>query len=70
MASELNLNIRNDGYVRVHDLLKLNMTTFAKVPLRSHSVEDIREVSSNSAFFLIVILVIVTYIFLKAVFVS
>ncbi|XP_009395346.2 uncharacterized protein LOC103980623 [Musa acuminata AAA Group] len=43
MASELNLNIRNDGYVRVRDLLKLNMTTFAKVPLRSHSVEDIRE---------------------------
>ncbi|KAF8413032.1 hypothetical protein HHK36_001006 [Tetracentron sinense] len=43
MASELNLDMRNDGYVRVHDLLKLNMKTFANIPLRLHSVDDIRE---------------------------
>lgn len=35
--------MRSDGYVRVRDLLGLNLTTFAKVPLRSHSVDDIRE---------------------------
>lgn len=45
MASELNLNMRSDGFVKVHDLLKLNMKTFANVPLRSHTVDDIREVS-------------------------
>lgn len=45
MASELNLDIRSDGYVRVSELLKLNITTNAKVPLRSHSVEEIREVN-------------------------
>lgn len=45
MASELNLDMRSDGYVRVRDLLKLNMTTYAKVPLRSHTVEEIKEVS-------------------------
>lgn len=43
MASELNLNMRSDGYVRVDDLLKLNMKTFANIPLRSHSVEDVKE---------------------------
>ncbi|XP_042441912.1 tRNA 2'-phosphotransferase 1-like [Zingiber officinale] len=43
MASELSLDIRSDGYVRVADLLKLNLSTFAKVPLRSHSVDEIRE---------------------------
>uniref|UniRef100_A0A5B7C2M4 2'-phosphotransferase n=1 Tax=Davidia involucrata TaxID=16924 RepID=A0A5B7C2M4_DAVIN len=43
MASELNLNMRSDGYVRVQDLLKLNMKTFANIPLRSHTVDDIRE---------------------------
>ncbi|KAK9273781.1 hypothetical protein L1049_018591 [Liquidambar formosana] len=43
MASELNLNMRNDGYVKVQDLLKLNMKTFANIPLRSHTVDDIRE---------------------------
>ncbi|KAA8520506.1 hypothetical protein F0562_014762 [Nyssa sinensis] len=43
MASELSLNMRSDGYVRVQDLLKLNMKTFANIPLRSHTVDDIRE---------------------------
>ncbi|XP_029123347.1 tRNA 2'-phosphotransferase isoform X2 [Elaeis guineensis] len=43
MASELNLDIRSDGYVRVRDLLKLNMTTYAKVPLRSHTIEEVKE---------------------------
>ncbi|XP_008813026.2 tRNA 2'-phosphotransferase 1-like [Phoenix dactylifera] len=43
MASELNLDIRSDGFVRVRDLLKLNMTTYAKVPLRSHTVEEVKE---------------------------
>jgi 2'-phosphotransferase len=43
MASELNLDMRSDGFVRVQDLLKLNLKTFANVPIRSHTVEDIRE---------------------------
>ncbi|RDX79960.1 tRNA 2'-phosphotransferase 1, partial [Mucuna pruriens] len=43
MASELNLNMRSDGYVKVNDLLKLNLKTFANIPLRSHTIEDIRE---------------------------
>ncbi|KAK4372010.1 hypothetical protein RND71_007394 [Anisodus tanguticus] len=43
MASELNLNMRNDGYVKVQDLLKLNLKTFANVPLKSHTVDDVKE---------------------------
>ncbi|XVF79871.1 hypothetical protein PTKIN_Ptkin15bG0025000 [Pterospermum kingtungense] len=43
MATELNLNMRSDGYVKVEDLLKLNLKTFANVPLRSHTVDDIKE---------------------------
>ncbi|KAJ4775206.1 tRNA 2'-phosphotransferase 1 [Rhynchospora pubera] len=43
MASELNLNMRSDGYVRVDDLLKLNIQTFAKIPLKSHTVEEVKE---------------------------
>ncbi|KAL4354189.1 hypothetical protein GQ457_06G004440 [Hibiscus cannabinus] len=43
MATELNLNMRNDGYVKVEDILKLNLKTFANIPLRSHSVDDIKE---------------------------
>ncbi|KAJ3691148.1 hypothetical protein LUZ61_020312 [Rhynchospora tenuis] len=43
MASELNLNMRNDGYVRVDDLLKLDIQTFAKIPLKSHTVEEVKE---------------------------
>lgn len=44
MASELNLNIRRDGYVKVNDLLQLNITTHAKVPLKSHTLDEIKEV--------------------------
>lgn len=44
MASELNLNMRSDGYVKVEDLLKLNMKTFANIQLRSHTIDDVREV--------------------------
>ncbi|XP_024024288.1 tRNA 2'-phosphotransferase 1 isoform X1 [Morus notabilis] len=43
MASELNLHMRSDGYVKVNDLLKLNLKTFANIPLRSHTVDEIRE---------------------------
>ncbi|PON34620.1 Phosphotransferase KptA/Tpt [Parasponia andersonii] len=43
MASELNLSMRSDGFVKVNDLLQLNMKTFAHIPLRSHTVDDIRE---------------------------
>ncbi|XP_062233673.1 uncharacterized protein LOC133930913 isoform X1 [Phragmites australis] len=43
MAAELGLNMRTDGYVRVGDLLRLNLQTFAKVPLKSHTVDEIRE---------------------------
>ncbi|XP_024023089.1 tRNA 2'-phosphotransferase 1 isoform X1 [Morus notabilis] len=43
MASELNLNMRSDGYVKVNDLLKLNLKTFANIPLGSHPVYEIRE---------------------------
>ncbi|PIA50040.1 hypothetical protein AQUCO_01300640v1 [Aquilegia coerulea] len=43
MASQLKLNMRSDGYVRVDDILKLNMKTFANIPLSLHTVDDIRE---------------------------
>lgn len=43
MASELNLNMRSDGYVIVEDLLKLNMKTLANIPLRSYTFDDVRE---------------------------
>ncbi|XP_066371916.1 uncharacterized protein [Miscanthus floridulus] len=43
MAPELRLDMRTDGYVRVRDLLKLNLQTFAKVPLKCHTVDEIRE---------------------------
>ncbi|CAJ2655641.1 tRNA 2'-phosphotransferase 1 isoform X1 [Trifolium pratense] len=43
MASELKLNMRSDGFVKVNDLLKLNLKTFANIPLRSHTIDDIRE---------------------------
>ncbi|XP_052477217.1 valine--tRNA ligase, chloroplastic/mitochondrial 2 isoform X3 [Gossypium raimondii] len=43
MATELNLNMRSDGYVKVEDLLKLNMKAFANIPLRSQTVDDIKE---------------------------
>lgn len=50
MATELNLNIRSDGYIKVQDLLNLNMKTFANIPLRSHTIDDIREVCSSIPF--------------------
>ncbi|KAM7277190.1 hypothetical protein ACFE04_019056 [Oxalis oulophora] len=42
MAAKLNLDMRADGYVRVQDLLNLDIRSFANVPLRSHTVDDIR----------------------------
>lgn len=51
MASELNLNMRSDGYVKVEDLLKLNLKTFANIPLRLHTIDDIREVGRIILFF-------------------
>nr|GMD46902.1 tRNA 2'-phosphotransferase 1 isoform X1 [Ipomoea batatas] len=42
MAFELNLNMRSDGFVKVHDLLKLDLKTFANIPLRLHTVNDIK----------------------------
>ncbi|XP_007052074.2 PREDICTED: tRNA 2'-phosphotransferase 1 isoform X1 [Theobroma cacao] len=46
-ATELNLNMRSDGYIKVQDLLKLNLKTFADIPLRSHTVDDIKEAVSK-----------------------
>ncbi|KAL6214476.1 hypothetical protein ACLB2K_013910 [Fragaria x ananassa] len=43
MASELNLDMRSDGFVKVHDVLKLNLKTFANIPLSSHTVDEIKE---------------------------
>ncbi|KAL0309029.1 UNVERIFIED_CONTAM: tRNA 2'-phosphotransferase 1 [Sesamum radiatum] len=43
MASELKLEMRSDGYVKVQDVLKLNLMTSANIPLRSHTIEDVRE---------------------------
>ncbi|KAM6552019.1 hypothetical protein CsatB_001827 [Cannabis sativa] len=43
MSSELNLSMRSDGFVKVNDILQLNMKTFAHIPLRSHTVDDVRE---------------------------
>uniref|UniRef100_M8B9U6 2'-phosphotransferase n=1 Tax=Aegilops tauschii TaxID=37682 RepID=M8B9U6_AEGTA len=43
MAPELSLGMRSDRYVRVLDLLGLNLQTFAKVHLKSHTMDEIRE---------------------------
>nr|XP_011458042.1 PREDICTED: tRNA 2'-phosphotransferase 1-like [Fragaria vesca subsp. vesca] len=43
MPSELNLDMRSDGFVKVHDVLKLNLKTFANIPLSSHTVHEIKE---------------------------
>ncbi|XP_071718017.1 uncharacterized protein [Rutidosis leptorrhynchoides] len=43
MASELSLNMRNDGYVKVQDLLRLNLKTFTNVPISNHTIDDIKE---------------------------
>ncbi|XP_021721084.1 uncharacterized protein LOC110688658 [Chenopodium quinoa] len=50
-ATELNLDMRNDGYVKLQDLLKLNMKTRSNIPLSSHSIDEIREVSPIAFFF-------------------
>ncbi|KAL6513575.1 hypothetical protein OROGR_021061 [Orobanche gracilis] len=43
MASQLKLDMRSDGYVKIQDLLKLNIRTFANVPLGSHTIDEVRE---------------------------
>lgn len=43
MAAELNLNMRSDGYVKVQDLLQLNLKTFTNVQLSAHTVDEIKE---------------------------
>ncbi|KAF8662162.1 hypothetical protein HU200_056356 [Digitaria exilis] len=43
MAAELGLDMRTDGYVRVRDLLRLNVRSYVEVPLKSHTVDEIRE---------------------------
>lgn len=40
-ASDLKLQILNDGYVAVNDLLKLDIQTVRRIPLRAHTVEEI-----------------------------
>lgn len=44
MAGELNLEMRSDGYVKVQDLLQLNLKTFANIPLKAHTIDEIKEV--------------------------
>ena len=44
MAAEPGLDMRPDGYVRVRDLLRLKLQSFSNVPLRCHTVDEIREV--------------------------
>lgn len=58
MASELKLDIRSDGYVRVRDLLQLNLTTYAKLPLRSLTIDDIKEVRSVISLWMLFLLMI------------
>ncbi|XP_019101343.1 PREDICTED: tRNA 2'-phosphotransferase 1-like [Camelina sativa] len=43
MATELRLNMRGDGFVKVEDLLKLNLKTTANVQPKSHTIDEIRE---------------------------
>ena len=45
MATELILNMRGDGFVIDEDLLNLNLKASANVQLKSHTVDEIREVS-------------------------
>lgn len=42
-AAEMNLAMSSDGYVRVHDLLKLSMKTRSHQPLTSYSIDDIKQ---------------------------
>ncbi|KAJ4892365.1 Tpt1 / KptA family protein [Raphanus sativus] len=43
MATELRLNMRGDGFVKVEDLLQLNLKTSANIQLKSHTIDEIRE---------------------------
>uniref|UniRef100_A0A1J3EFM6 2'-phosphotransferase n=2 Tax=Noccaea caerulescens TaxID=107243 RepID=A0A1J3EFM6_NOCCA len=43
MATELRLNMRGDGFVKVEDLLKLNLKTTANTQLKSHTIDEIKE---------------------------
>jgi len=43
MATELRLNMRGDGFVKVEDLLNLNLKTSANIQLKSHTIDEIRE---------------------------
>ncbi|AED93189.1 unnamed protein product [Arabidopsis thaliana] len=43
MATELRLNMRGDGFVKVEDLLNLNLKTCANIQLNSHTIDEIRE---------------------------
>ncbi|XP_026440842.1 putative tRNA 2'-phosphotransferase isoform X1 [Papaver somniferum] len=36
-------HMRSDGYVKVNDVLNLDLKTFANIPLKSHTIDDIRE---------------------------
>ncbi|KAL2892420.1 tRNA 2'-phosphotransferase 1 [Bienertia sinuspersici] len=42
-ATELNLDMRSDGYVKLQDLLKLNIKSRSNIPLSSHSIDEIQE---------------------------
>ncbi|XP_021727293.1 tRNA 2'-phosphotransferase 1-like [Chenopodium quinoa] len=42
-ATELNLDMHSDGYVKLQDILKLNMKTRSNIPLSSHAIDEIRE---------------------------
>ncbi|KAJ4910125.1 Tpt1 / KptA family protein [Raphanus sativus] len=45
MATELRLNMRGDGFVKVEDLIQLNLKKSANIQLKSHTIDEIREVS-------------------------
>ena len=44
-ASDYDLEMKNDGFVLVADLLKVNKKTAAGIALSSHSEEDVRKVT-------------------------
>eukprot|EP00252_Welwitschia_mirabilis_P006817 TRINITY_DN1771_c0_g1_i2.p1 TRINITY_DN1771_c0_g1~~TRINITY_DN1771_c0_g1_i2.p1 ORF type:complete len:345 (-),score=59.47 TRINITY_DN1771_c0_g1_i2:122-1156(-) len=46
-AKQLRLNIRSDGFVEVNELLNLREKTFARIPLCSHSLDDVKEAVKN-----------------------
>jgi hypothetical protein len=43
---DLNLHIRDDGYVSVDELLNLGIKTRAGIPLSDYTKEDIKKVTS------------------------